>query len=894
MTPPWPLVGRTAELACVREMVARREPGVIFVGSAGVGKTRVAREAVAAARAARRPTLWVSVTRAAASIPLGALAAALPSASMGGPSSSRLVAHAVTAVESRFGAQRGLLCVDDAHLLDGVSAAVLHQLAERNAMTLLITMRAGPATDAVTSLWKDGLLDRVELSGLDEQAMAELLRSALDGPVETVSAKRLLALSDGNVLLLRHLVEGELAAGRLVNDNSCWYWRSEGVPKRIGDLLTAQLGAVQSDERDVLDLLAIAEPLPLTVLDGVTGRAAAARAEAAGLIMLDAEGGDDAVRLAHPLYAEVLRDQLRPLRARALRTALVDALSLVARDTATDGGRHWSLRRCMLALDSDASVHAADLHAAAGTAMSLLDEPLAERLCRAALARSPSFDSRLRLGYSLIRQERTAEGAAVLRELAASASEADLAVAMRPIAASLFWDDDDPDQAQSVLSHTRAMLDSGAARAQIDALQSSFAAFLARPAEALRLAEAVLARHDVTGEATAWACAGATMALAATGQVRRVDQLARRGWMAAVASDTERFLLLPLTNGAVLAYGRAGELATVAAMIDRFEQVSAGLPNAQARSALLLFRGQLAWWRGDLPAATRLLEDAAFGFGDPPGAPACWAVQCLLWAVAAHAASGDSAAARRALERLERHGRAAMTIFDTDVELAYASMASADGLVAEAIRRAHRAADMARSRGLYAAEVEALHRAVRWGDVSSEPRLRELAGVEHAPAPIGVHGGSPVQGPRAPLTAQQASALAAGDTDALITAGDGWSDLGSPVLAAEAYAQAAAVRTSRSAAITGPHAARARHLAERHHARTPALLTILNRGRSAARLTRREREVASLAATGLSNAEIAARLVLSIRTVEGHLLQAYDKLGVHDRRALAQAWTTSP
>jgi DNA-binding NarL/FixJ family response regulator len=53
-----------------------------------------------------------------------------------------------------------------------------------------------------------------------------------------------------------------------------------------------------------------------------------------------------------------------------------------------------------------------------------------------------------------------------------------------------------------------------------------------------------------------------------------------------------------------------------------------------------------------------------------------------------------------------------------------------------------------------------------------------------------------------------------------------------------------------------------------------------------ARLTRREQEVAGLACRGLSNADIARRLVISVRTVESHLYSAYGKVGVADRAEL--------
>jgi len=45
-------------------------------------------------------------------------------------------------------------------------------------------------------------------------------------------------------------------------------------------------------------------------------------------------------------------------------------------------------------------------------------------------------------------------------------------------------------------------------------------------------------------------------------------------------------------------------------------------------------------------------------------------------------------------------------------------------------------------------------------------------------------------------------------------------------------------------------------------------------------------QIVTLAAEGLSNAEIADRLVLSVRTVESHIYRAMHKLGVSDRRDL--------
>jgi DNA-binding CsgD family transcriptional regulator len=52
-------------------------------------------------------------------------------------------------------------------------------------------------------------------------------------------------------------------------------------------------------------------------------------------------------------------------------------------------------------------------------------------------------------------------------------------------------------------------------------------------------------------------------------------------------------------------------------------------------------------------------------------------------------------------------------------------------------------------------------------------------------------------------------------------------------------------------------------------------------------LTPSETKVVEAAATGLSNAEIAATLFVTIPTVEAHLTRAYRKLGIRSRAGLA-------
>ncbi|XUL94022.1 response regulator transcription factor [Streptomyces galilaeus] len=61
-----------------------------------------------------------------------------------------------------------------------------------------------------------------------------------------------------------------------------------------------------------------------------------------------------------------------------------------------------------------------------------------------------------------------------------------------------------------------------------------------------------------------------------------------------------------------------------------------------------------------------------------------------------------------------------------------------------------------------------------------------------------------------------------------------------------------------------------------------------------AALSRREWEVAELVAKGHTNKEIAASLVVSTRTAEGHVRRILDKLGLLSRAQIAAWMTGSP
>jgi DNA-binding CsgD family transcriptional regulator len=155
-------------------------------------------------------------------------------------------------------------------------------------------------------------------------------------------------------------------------------------------------------------------------------------------------------------------------------------------------------------------------------------------------------------------------------------------------------------------------------------------------------------------------------------------------------------------------------------------------------------------------------------------------------------------------------------------------------------------------------------------------------------------GASPggVEGAFPRAAAAHAAALVAGDGPALLAAAEAFAAMGALLVAAEA-ADAAANAFQEAGRQSSARAAALRAsgwLAACEGAHPPTL-----RGRTgpAGELTEREREIALLAASGLSSREIADRLVVSVRTVDNHLQRAYRKLGISRREDLADVLATA-
>lgn len=238
------------------EAGSQARPGTVIIGPAGVGKTTLARAAVARLGARFDRVDWVTATTPSAAIPFAAFSHLIDVPEVG------KTAEVLRTARATLGDGR-LLVVDDAHLLDKLSAALVHQLAISGAASLIVTVSAnGRVAEEISTLWADDLLDRIDLDppGHDDRRLAAM-----------------------------------------VNDH---------------------LVTLPADTRRVLEYLAVDDPLPLAEVADLAGRDAVAEAESAGAITVD----DSVVRPAHPLFVDAVRAALGGPELRRLRTDLVERL----------------------------------------------------------------------------------------------------------------------------------------------------------------------------------------------------------------------------------------------------------------------------------------------------------------------------------------------------------------------------------------------------------------------------------------------------------------------------------------------------------------------------------------------------------------------------------------
>jgi DNA-binding CsgD family transcriptional regulator len=862
-----PLVGRSVELDQIVTTLAGAYPATfVIAGAAGVGKSRLAAEAANAVFGLGQATVHVVATRSAASIPFGPFAPFLSMGDLGSDSLLGLLHKATQAIAERAGNDPLLLVVDDAQLLDDGSAALVHQLVHEATCSVIATVRTpAPAPDPITALWKDGRAVRIDLDPLTEAEVEEMAASVLGGPIAGAAVRKVWDVSEGNALFVRELLMGAAQSGALANDGGMWVFRHPlTASDRLVELVATRLEGLAEDTTEVIELLAAGEPLGLELLESLTVQRAVEDAERQGFVDIRLGGQGSEARLSHPIYGEVLRQRLPRSRLRYLWNVLAEAVEANGAESGEE-----VLRVARWQLDAGGPVNPVLLNRGARQAGQLFDLDLAVRLTRAAFESEGGVETGIALGEAEFRSGNHQEAERILASIVAlCATDAELAQVASARSYNLGVLIGDPAAANQVLEDALTEITDDAARLRLLGRMSNNLMFEAK-AEAVLAATAELISSENDLELSRGTYA-ASIAWAMLGRGDEAIDMARRGFEAHPKESNQ----LPEVQlvGAVLGHATNGRLSRALADATAGYRVFLAAGDKEGQATFSMLRGLVNVEQGRMAAASReFLEGASINRELRDTVALRW---CLGGLALAEGMGGHHDLADAAVAELDRLPAGWIELFELDLICrgrAWASVAA--GQVSRASNELREAAERAAAAHQWAAEGRLLHDIARLGDPGSvNSRLAELKEM----VDVGLIG----------AYSANSDALVNKSGDELAASAELFELLGAQLLAAESWsvaaeyfrsagnarrASAAIQRVDELVAMCGP-------------VRTPGLL----QHGEASRLTRREREVAGLAASGVPSREIADKLFISARTVDSHLLSIYTKLGINNREDLAR------
>jgi DNA-binding NarL/FixJ family response regulator len=885
-------VGRERELAAAD--AARKTAGGLWLsGPAGAGRTRLAHEIAQRSSALGSRVLWLAATPGMGAVPLGPFRHLLAPDDDADGAEDALWVALERALHAEPARGEVVVVVDDAHHLDDLSAAFVHRLTANRSAFVVLTVRDDlDRPEALTAMWKDGLVERLDIGALGLGEAEAILRFALAGEVERPTVQALWSHSGGNVLLLRELTLSALEDSTLSRKDAIWSWRGRGhASPRLREVVATRLGRLSEAERAALEYVAVGRPLPSETLRVFADDNVIDELEARGLLVAEVVDGTIDLDVSHSVYADVLLAALSAHRLRTLRRQLVH----VTARTMMRGPRD-AVRLAILRLEAGETVDPVTLRTAATAALwhagHLLAESLSDsarsqslplgseggialRLARAAWEQSGDIESGIELAVTYAWIGQTDNAAALLETIESQAThDEDRARIANARSTLLFWGMGRPDDAMAVLRDAeaacRSIADSSAHR-ELTRARAGIALNVARPREAFEVSRELI-ENGPADLATTRARTTVAAALAMLGRCDEaltfVDTYLPTAFEQLDTSPLIAVQLLTARNGAFMRLGRVAESRELA---DQCLAVALVGESIDGTAVFETWAGRARLAAGDIHGARRHLIEAETLFAErDPLSLHGWALystaQASVWGGdldAAHRALADAAAVRRCAR-----------YFDGDLHLARILLATAE-------RRAHDAVDAIAAAVAWATEAEmpveaamAWHASVRLDRASEcvEPLARLAAQMSN---------------PFVADLAAHANAAARNDADALESVAAAFSARGLFLHAHEA-ASAARDAYERNGDTRAAQALASRAL-EFSKACPGAQPSWWSSRRPLPELTRREHEIARLAADGLASRAIADRLVVSVRTVDSHLYRVYTKLGVRDRASLADA-----
>jgi DNA-binding CsgD family transcriptional regulator len=860
----WPFVGRESELANIARAHADGCSGVVVTAGAGTGKSRLGREAIANAAAAGAMTEWVQATRSAAQVPLGACAGLLPR-EVPSDQAFRLLQTTAQELHERADGRRIVIGVDDAQWLDPVSATLVLQLASGGDAFILATVREGePCPDAIDSLLKDVGARRVELNGLGDEEIRRMIEAALEGPVEEEVARWVLDRSAGSPMYAQELVHEALSTGNL-----SWrggLWRRTGQLSIAGSLVefvSRRIDTLPAEQQTPLQLLALAEPLLVDEIADLSSYEALVAVEAEGLVLVDAKTGE--ARLSHPLYGDALRASLPSLRARGLRVQLAVRLQERERLTAEE-----TVRVVRMLLDAEMPVPTPLLIQGADAANLTRDAELATELAERAVANGAGLPAVLALGRALGARGLYREAADTLATVEGEAAGNPLALEyLDECKRALFWGLGEVAAVNALLERARTWSDDPLWRWQMLGVATASAIVEDLPGIIRAVREALddPSLDDGTRRGLEPRHAIALFYAGTWDEAQSVARACRSAIPLRTYPDligVLAFRLAGIESGAAWSILEPELTEMLVEGVRRHDHETAG------HGALGL--GQLAFMRGRFHDAERWLTEAELHFEREDN----WGsiTEALVLRVGIASVTGDVDGAADALARLQMiddHGR--------------------PWPLSRPVYRARAQAWTSWARNGVAAAPDFLD--------AAQPYFDTMPGLAAVLVYDALIAGAPARPVNSLLTdlrtrcdatlveayADHAAALAAADGDELLRAADRFDRIGATrfamtaaVHAATAFVEAGRQDSARRAAL------RARQLHQPGQGTEPPTVDGIDGATTG--MTARERQIVELVRRGLTNAEAAAQLDVSVRTIETHLYRAMQKLDVSDRRDL--------
>ncbi|MFP3915395.1 MAG: AAA family ATPase, partial [Actinomycetota bacterium] len=309
-------MGREREIGVILEEVGRR--GSCYIsGSAGIGKSMVLREVRRRLLEAGADVLSISGMEATALVPLAPLLRLCP------PGADDAGAAIIAELYRRSRSSEVVVIVDDAHLLDDATAAIVRQLATADILGLVVAHRDGEAVPPpIRSIREEDLGRHVEISPLDRRSIAQLAEHLL-GATEPRTLDWIWQHSQGNPLYTRELILAGVQTGALQEKAGRWIAVDAPVwTSRLHALVARRLAGLTPEERGCLQLVAVAGRLPVGILGELSGLETVFEMERRGLLLVDGQTAE----MGHPLYGTAVLATMSDARTRDASLHIAAAL----------------------------------------------------------------------------------------------------------------------------------------------------------------------------------------------------------------------------------------------------------------------------------------------------------------------------------------------------------------------------------------------------------------------------------------------------------------------------------------------------------------------------------------------------------------------------------------